>query len=49
MEVLEQSREGQQGWGRPWRIWPAKGTGAVQCGEEEAEGRPHCSLPVPER
>ena len=26
-----------------------EGTGAVQCGEEEAERRPYCSLPVPER
>ena len=26
-----------------------EGSGAVQCGEEEAEGRPDCSAPVSER
>ena len=26
-----------------------EGTGAVQYGEEEAEGRPYCSLPISER
>jgi len=27
----------------------AEGTGIVQSGEEEAQGRPHCSLQVPEK
>ena len=27
----------------------AEGTGIVQSGEEEAQGRPHCSLQLPER
>ena len=26
-----------------------EGTGVVLSGEEEAEGRPYCSLPMPER
>ena len=27
----------------------AEGTGIVQSGEEEAQGRPHCSVQLPER
>ena len=47
------SREGQQSWERSGaQVWwgAAEGTGMVQSGrEEEDQGRPYCSLRLPER
>ena len=38
-----------------WWVWStgvmgaAEGAGVDQCGDEEAQGRPHCCLQLPER
>ena len=45
------SREGQQGWGGAWSTalgGEAEGAGGVQPAEEEAQGRAHCCLQLPE-
>ncbi|NWH80720.1 STAT2 protein, partial [Piaya cayana] len=45
-----EGREEQGRWGRGWRRrGAAERAGGVSGGEEEAEGRAHCSLQVPER
>ena len=45
----EQGSEAGEGSGEQVCWGATEGAGAVQSGEEEAEGRPHCSLQLPER
>ena len=41
------NRAGEELENELWEV--AKGTGAVQSGEEEADGISHCALQLPER
>jgi len=45
----ENGNEAGEGSGEQLLGGAAEGAGAVQSGEEEAEGRPYHSLPLPER
>ena len=50
LKVLEWASEEWSALLGEYGLWAAtEGTGAVWSGEEEAEGRPYCSLRIPER